>query len=133
MLDDHEVDALRAIADRIRGYAEQPTYGAFPGGDPREFCPDEECCTAEEMERYTADCAAWERGEGVDRGGPHLPLGAPSDVAPDVVVSGPEGGWQTVHYYGLGTYSYRDEDLMRLAQDLDDVIDRVRAAEVDHA
>ena len=129
MIEDAEIDTLRALADRIRGEAEGVTYGYFPGGDPREFTPDEECATADEMERYKADCAAWERGEAVDRGGPHVGINDRPDVQDAMEAARgtrPTVGWVTVSHYGLGTYCYRDESLMRLAQDLDDWIDRVR-------
>lgn len=37
-------------------------YGAFPGGDPRNFDPDEECSTDEERENHERACAAWDAG-----------------------------------------------------------------------
>ena len=39
------------------------TYGAFLGGDPRHFIPDEECSTEAERELHRQHCAAWEKGE----------------------------------------------------------------------
>ena len=113
---DDDFDAMRAIADDIRREAESPMHGHFPGGDPREFSPDPESTTDAEMERYTADCAAWERGEPIDRGGPHHPL----------VKDGEHVGHVTIAHYGLGVYTYRDEPTLKLAQDLDDWIDRAR-------
>lgn len=109
---DEEIDALRAIADRVRLEAESVTYGWFPGGDPREFSPDPESSTDAELARHRADCEAWEAGEGVDRGGPHVPLG---DI-----------GHLTLSAYGLGSYTWRDPVLLQLANDLDAWIDRVR-------
>ena len=43
-------------------------YGLFPGGDPRNFEPDMECCTPEEIANHRLACEAWDRGEGIDRG-----------------------------------------------------------------
>jgi hypothetical protein len=117
VITDEEADTLRAIADRIRSDAEDVSYGYFPGGDPRDFTPDEESIRPEEAARYKSDCEAWERGDHIDRGGPHLPL----------TVDGMT--WHvTVAHYGLGTYTYRCPDTLRLAQDLDDWIDRARNA-----
>lgn len=44
------------------------TYGPFRGGDPRDFEPDVELCTAEEIKAWGAACAEWAAGRGVDRG-----------------------------------------------------------------
>jgi hypothetical protein len=38
------------------------SYGYFLGGDPRQFAPDEECCTPEEIARWQALCAEWDAG-----------------------------------------------------------------------
>jgi hypothetical protein len=35
-------------------------------------------------------------------------------------------GWITVAHYGMGVNVHQDEELLKLAQDLDDVIDRIR-------
>jgi hypothetical protein len=127
MIEDHEVDALREIAIRIRSHAEQPQYGGFPGGDPRDFSPDPECCTADELERHRIACHEWEEGRGVDIGGPHIALDAHPDIEPDCIVRYADGsGHMTVNAYGLGVYTYRDDELVRLAQDLDDLVDRIR-------
>lgn len=72
-------------------------YGHFGGGDPRDFEPDMELCTAKEVERWKADVARAEAGEAV--------------TAP------PAGGWneaRTIHIlapaYGIGTYKWRISD-----------------------
>lgn len=41
----------------------EPCYGFFIGGDPRNFTPDTESCTPEEIALHKEHCAAWERGE----------------------------------------------------------------------
>lgn len=63
MLTEREIDELRAIAERLREQeASEVGYGYFPGGDPRDFSPDEESCTEKEI-------AAWKRAcELVDQG-----------------------------------------------------------------
>ena len=38
-------------------------YGFFPGDDPRNFTPDAEVCTPEEITAWKDDCEAWDRGE----------------------------------------------------------------------
>lgn len=44
-------------------------YGRFPGGDPRWFEPDPECCTPAEIDAWREACACWDAGEQVDCGG----------------------------------------------------------------
>jgi hypothetical protein len=44
----------------------EQVYGFFPGGDPRDFTPDTESCTPEEIARWKADCELVERGEPID-------------------------------------------------------------------
>jgi hypothetical protein len=41
----------------------QPMYGFFNGGDPRDFHPDHESCTPEEIERHRQACEDAERLE----------------------------------------------------------------------
>lgn len=128
MISDEEIDALRAIADSIRHEADTSHYGYFLGGDPREFTPDFEVCTVEEIERHKADCEAWERGGQVDRGGPHYEL-TDEDRKSIAEITGKEctaPGWKTVSNYGMGVQMLKDEALLKLAQDLDDWIDRAR-------
>jgi hypothetical protein len=43
-------------------------YGLFPGGDPREFSPDLESCSPDEINRHAFACIAWDEGAGLDRG-----------------------------------------------------------------
>jgi hypothetical protein len=112
MSEDMVRGALVAARDYLRRCANpEVTYGYFPGGDPRDFTPDEESCRPDEIARWKEACAAWERGEKPDPGGPHIPL---------------EGGCGhiTMAYYGIGTYSIRDAD----AEDVLDQIDAALAA-----
>lgn len=80
-------------------------YGFFHGGDPRDFRPDAECCSARELEAHAAACKLW--NESMARGIKPTPEACQS-------------GWRTledgtlIHVlaspYGIGTYSYPDED-----------------------
>lgn len=40
------------------------SYGYCVSDDPRQFKPDEECCTPEEIARWKAACAEWDTGRG---------------------------------------------------------------------
>lgn len=70
-------------------------YGAFPGGDPRQFVPDEECSTPEEREAHERACKAWDAGvRTAVRGSHHF-----ASVSPDVFVH------ITETRFGLGVYT----------------------------
>jgi len=76
-------------------------YGHFGGGDPRDFTPDYELCTADEIERWKADVALAESGETVTA----PPAGQwfyDKDGNPTMHVLAPK--------YGIGTYKIRFED-----------------------
>lgn len=126
---DDDIDALRELAGRLRNEAECQSvgYGNFPGGDPRDFSPDPECATDAEIERHRKDCEAWERGEQIHREiSVSLAAGEPLPTNFTSALMGPGGGHAHLENYGLGTYAVRDTELMKLAQDLDDFIDRLR-------
>lgn len=99
------------------------TYGYYCGGDPRDFSPDRECCTAEEIAAWESACAAWERGERPDPGGPHQPLAEGETVAD--ALSGGAGAdavlvvdgtaiHKTVAHYGVGTTTSEDPEAREL-------------------
>ncbi len=69
------------------------SYGHFGSGDPRDFEPDMELCTPEEVERWKADKARAEAGETV------IAPPAGEWVTPDMHILAPK--------YGIGTYKYR--------------------------
>lgn len=111
-------DAIRGALIAARTYllaAATPTvtYGYFHGGDPRNFFPDPECCTAEEMAKHKAACEEWERGEKTEHERHHHK----AETLPDgrEVIASYAGA------FGLGTYSIRDEEA-------EDVLDQVCAA-----
>ncbi len=71
-------------------------YGFFPGGDPRNFTPDTECCSPDEIERHRLACEAWDRGD-------------EEAIASGCVVL-PDGGIVNISTFGLGVYMYWDDD-----------------------
>ena len=81
------------------------------------------------MLAHKAACERWEAGDHSETFEPMIDAKAP---VPDGAtftsgMVGPNGeGHKHVSYFGLGVSTIRDEELMRLAQDLDDWIDRAR-------
>ena len=66
-----EIAALKGALERLLPLTDEfeyTLYGTFMGGDPRDFTPDEELCTPEEISAWETACEEWNRGEGVDRG-----------------------------------------------------------------
>lgn len=86
------------MSDDGNGY--EYGYGFFPGGDPRDFTPDYEMCSAEEIEAWKRDCEAWNKGEGT----PAPPPGFWTEFkdGTQMHVLAPR--------YGMGTYRVRWED-----------------------
>ncbi len=70
-------------------------YGFFPGGDPRQFNPDEEMDSPQELENHRLACEAWDKGD------------------QQVIQSGcmvmPDGSIRNISHFGLGTY-WREDD-----------------------
>ena len=83
----------------LSGYLgeEEQVYGLYPGGDPRDYWPDVECCSPEEIERWQIACKEWDEGVGTDRG-------------PSCATRGDGSAW-TGTGYGIGVYTYRDVGL----------------------
>lgn len=115
------VDQLRAFAEHIRSVGESTGYGYFPGGDPREFCPDPECSTEEERANHKRACELFENGK-VDTvdGNHHWPI---------MNKEGEPIGWTTQSPFGLGTYSTTDPAAQDLANRLDAWLDDARKLE----
>lgn len=106
--------ALIAARDYLRRCAQsEPTYGYYPGGDPRDFSPDPECCTPEELAAHKEACEAWERGERPQHEAHHHT--AHSVGENKVMVVSHAGA------FGIGVYSMRDEEA-------EDVLEQVDAA-----
>ncbi len=113
-MSDHIIEgALIAAREYLREVAgPHPMYGYFNGGDPRDFSPDEECCTPEELAAHKAACEAWNRGE------------RPVSEAHHHKVVEYQGKPAIASYagaFGMGVSSCRDEDA-------EDVIDQIEAA-----
>jgi hypothetical protein len=120
LLDEEDVEALRRIADRLRERSGVVGYGYFPGGDPRDFTPDPECCTGEELARHEHVCQLIEEGKvaAVD-GRHHFPI----------ELNGKVVGHVTHAAFGMGTYTLKDQAVDELANRLDEWLDDVRRAE----
>ncbi|MCZ6868084.1 MAG: hypothetical protein O7G84_01110 [Gammaproteobacteria bacterium] len=117
---------MRHIADSIRQSAQETGYGFFPGGDPREFFPDGESCSNEELEAHRVACAEWDAGTGQDIGGPCTVEHVEIERKDGSVLSGP--ALVTRAHYGIGTYTMSDPDIEKLAQQLDDWMDAAAQA-----
>jgi len=74
----------------------QHGYGHFPGGDPRKFTPDEDGTLPEERKAWEEACA---KAENVAPAGEWIPAG-----------EGHGGIHVTWQRFGLGVYTYRDEE-----------------------
>lgn len=79
----------------------EQSYGFFPGGDPRDFTPDFEGCTPQEIEAWKEACDSWNRGEKVVCEGSHRWL---------VDAEGKVIGTATVSSFGIGTYWFDLEE-----------------------
>ena len=81
----------------------QTIYGFFQGGDPRNFHPDAESCSEDELKHHREACRLWDEAEA--RGETPTPEACPSGW-----IQLPDG--TTAHvlrsHYGIGTYSYDD-------------------------
>lgn len=85
-------DLLVEALEAARNELVDESYGPFPGGDPRQFKPDPEACTPEEIEAHRLACIEWDKGEGEDRG-------------PSCATFGDASAW-TRTGYGCGTYTW---------------------------
>lgn len=106
------LSAARAMLELAEISSTRSGYGFFPGGDPRCFSPDSDS-TPEELERHKLACAAWDRGE-------HL------DSEPAGVSAGDEKSFVhvTLSKFGIGGFSFRNEEMVELAKVLREAIER---------
>lgn len=95
-------DAAQALRESLAMYEEfeGPMYGPFPGGDPREFEPDREDNTPEEIAAWEQACAEWDAGTGVDRG-------------PSCATFGDASAW-TGTGFGMGTTNHKSPEGARI-------------------
>jgi hypothetical protein len=130
---EHLIEAARILRER----AEQTGYGMAMPEDPSDFSPDAEVCTAEEIARHKAACAAYDRGEALPRE-PTWTAWKTREEAVAYVRSCMERGaasasisesayqevnepmqWRVhchVGGWGMGTYTYRDEQMIEAAK-----------------
>lgn len=88
-------------------------YGHFLGGDPRQFRPDEECCTPEELVAHKAACEAWDAGNEIDYDGETSRWEGGEEYFAPTSCGFATGRWETtavIHYtqspFGVGTQHY---------------------------
>lgn len=113
MTEDTVMGALVAAREYLRECANPtPTYGYYPGGDPRDFSPDPECCTEAELAAHKTACEAWERGERPECEAHHHKV---------VEYQGKPAVASYAGAFGMGVTSCRDEDA-------EDVLDQIEAA-----
>lgn len=70
-------------------------YGFFPGGDPRRFTPDEECCSPKEIESWEIACAQWDIG---------------NRVVPHSGCTLKDGRFVNLSTFGIGTYQFEIDE-----------------------
>lgn len=109
MVDDHR-GLLSAVFDEMRSNLEAYSshYGAFQGGDPRDFTPDSECSTEEERVAWAEACR---RAEADEPGARALVVARPTVPDGQVVLGFPQ-------VFGLGTTYSPDAALQTLTQQL---------------
>lgn len=90
----HSINLLKAIAEDK--YIEV-IYGFFNGGDPRDFKPDEECCTPEEINKWKEAVTLWNNTNNVKYEGSHYWI---YNEVGHIVGSG------TNATFGIGAYLY---------------------------
>lgn len=118
ILSEREVDALRRIADRLRQEGVTIGYGYFPGGDPRNFTPDAECCTETELKNYERAVELLENGKIDEASGQHH--------WPIFNDKGERIGHTTAAPFGMGTYNMIEPEIQDLADRLDKWLDDAR-------
>ena len=106
------IEELLLLANDIRSRAEESTYGFFHGGDPRNFCPDEECSTEEERANHRIACEAYSVGKPDSN-----PFPAPHCATMNGGIAPPG--------FGLGVNHYVDEELLEWADMIHRAVDRI--------
>jgi len=88
-------------------------YGFYAGGDPRDFSPDWESCSPEEIANHKAACASWDQAAA--RGETPEPEKCPSGWVYD------EAGKPIMHVlrapYGIGCYSHEFDQFFEMPTD----------------
>ena len=114
---DEAIDELRELANELRTRAQEVCYGYAPAGaDPRDFSPDLECCSDDEVAAHKSACEAWERGERPQTPSSHEPL---------IDDDGKPIGHVTRAFFGIGTYTYIDELFSNLSDRVERILNRL--------
>lgn len=95
--------ALRGVMPLIDEFGDTQAYGPFPGGDPRNFVPDDEDCSPQEIAAWKAACAEWDAGNGEDRG-------------PSCATMGDGSAWSGTGF-GMGVYTWPTPPEVRAARE----------------
>lgn len=121
--DDDIRKSLREVADFLRERAEETGYGFARPEDPNDFTPDAECTSEQERDNHRLACEAWNRGE---RSG-HVVDPERSESAYDadgkLVLRVLRAPW------GIGSYVFRDEQMVEMARKLDAIADELPMSE----
>lgn len=116
--------ALRLARDVVAESCEmREGYGAFHGGDPRDFTPDPECSTEEERAAHAAAVAKAETDESARNLEPSHRWVMPNEPMPEGGVATIKMGMARhveVPMFGLGTY--RDREAEAVLRAVDDAI-----------
>lgn len=106
-------ELLEAILPTVEKFAIETRYGNPVCDDPRDFSPDPECCTPEEIARWKEACERAERGEKVE--------------VPQHQWFSDKDGMICCHVnsnpWGIGIYIYRDEALTKLKEKLKEAVE----------
>lgn len=106
--------AMREALAFFEEWAEDESYGCFPGGDPRLFTPDPADSTEGQQAAHRAACAAWDRGD-------HIKIAGSMNLKPiryarkdgSKAVIPPRAAFVSSSVFGHGTIRWRDEQFVR--------------------
>ena len=104
---------LKAVLPTVEKFAIETGYGNPVCDDPRDFSPDPECCTPEEIARWKEACERAERGEKVE--------------VPQHQWFSDKDGMICCHVnsnpWGIGIYIYRDPELSEALTKLKEAVE----------
>jgi hypothetical protein len=90
--------AIAALTEISKQTERVSGYGYFLGGDPRDFFPDSESCTPEEIKAHAEAVHKWNLNEANGVTNEDLPCKSGPMVINDTVV------WATASDFGIGGY-----------------------------
>ncbi|WAH35017.1 hypothetical protein [Alicyclobacillus dauci] len=107
------LEALPQIRELVSEQAEVEGYGsASCVDDPRDFVPDFEMCSEKEINAWKAACELAEKGESVDIPRHQIIRDGEGSMAAHIAYNA----------WGLGTYKYRDPEMIRIRDIIDAVL-----------